>query len=44
MAIMRTMKVERAEITLGTDRVVSVTAFLLTLFLLIGFAMVLRID
>ena len=44
MAIMRTMKVERAEITLSTDMVVGATAFFLTLLLLVGFAMVLRID
>jgi len=44
MAIMRTMKVERAEITLSTDMIVSVIALLLTLGLLVGLAMVLRID
>jgi hypothetical protein len=37
---MRTMKTEHAEITLSTDMVVGATAFLLTLFLLVGFAIV----
>ena len=44
MAIMRTVKVERDDITLSTDTVVAGTAFLLTLLLLVGFALVLRID
>jgi hypothetical protein len=38
------MKVEGGEIMLGTDTIVSVIALLLTLCLLVGFAMVLRID
>jgi hypothetical protein len=41
---MRTMKIERAEITLSTDMIISVVALLLTLCLLVGFVMVLRID
>jgi hypothetical protein len=40
IAIMRTMKIERAEITLSTDIVIGATAFLFTLFLLVGFAIV----
>jgi len=44
MAIMRTMKVEHAEITLSTDTLIAAIAFLLTLCLLVGLAMVLRID
>jgi len=44
MAIMRTMKVEHAEITLSTDTVVSAIAFLFGLLLLVGLAMVLTID
>ena len=38
------MKIERAEITVSSDMVVSAMALLLTLFLLVGIAMVLRID
>jgi ribosomal protein S3 len=40
----KTMKIERAEITLSTDMAVSAIAFLLTLFVLVGFALVLRVD
>jgi len=42
--MMRTMKVEHAEITLSTDMVIAAIAFLFTVFMLVGFAMVLRID
>ena len=34
------MKIERAEIPLSTDMVVGATAFLLSLLLLVGFAIV----
>ena len=35
------MKIERTEITLSTDTIVSGITLLLTLFVLVGFAMVL---
>jgi hypothetical protein len=38
------MKIERSEIMLSTDMVASAITFLASLFLLIGFAMVLGID
>ena len=41
---MRTMNVQRGDIMLSTDIVVSAVAFLFGLLLLIGMAMVLRID
>jgi hypothetical protein len=38
------MKIESGEITLSTDMVASAIAFLFTIFLLVGFAMVSGID